>query len=160
MEVNNHDVAGIVRRVDRFVEELHKSQSSSVSQLKAADRVRLESYLLACESYQAWVVGEPELDLPESAPKAYSVPDAPVLAEVENESVNDLIRLMSLCREEILNSQSARQSAGLSKFDADRASALLAKCKSLLAHVDSATPLDLPESSPMRAQSGPGARGV
>ena len=36
----------------------------------------------------------------------------------------------------------------------------LAKMQTLLTYVEKSEPLDLPESSPMAAVSGPGARGV
>lgn len=151
MDIHNHDVVGFVNRLDRFMVELHKSASGGVSELSAADRARLDSYLSALEQYRDWVVAAPELDLPESHPQTYTVSDdAPVsVAELENEHVKDTMIMLGLARLELIKSQSALKGSGMIGFDQNRLTGIIDKIKLFLTnYVDSATPLDLPESSP------------
>lgn len=159
--VHNHDVDGICRRVERFRKELFHTVSSGVSEVNAHDRERLVSYLNALRAYHAWVIGQPQLDLPETHPRSYEVEDTVEYPQVENENVNDCLRLMALMRDEMLNSQSAREPSGLNKFDSGRLVMILDKADAFIAtYVDVSTPLDLPESSPKTTPSGPGRTGL
>ena len=147
----NHDIKGIINRLDRFAMELVSSQSSGVSQLGAPDRARLEQYLAALVAYKGWVVAAPGLDLPESHPTSYTVSDTIGVSfeDLENEHVKDVVRLMGLLRVEIVKSQSSSLASGMISFDASRFDGVVTKVKQFLVqYVDVATPLDLPESSP------------
>lgn len=159
--VYNHDIVGIYNRVNRFVEELVKSVSSGVSQMNAFDQARLLSYLKNISTYLAWVTAQPQLDLPETHPRLYALPEAPEPVTVENEEVDDVVRMLLVARDEIINSQSARQGSGLIPFDASRFLAVVKKCEAFMAdYVATVTPLDLPESSPTDPMSGGGKVGV
>ena len=159
--VYNHDVAGIHRRINRFIEELLKSASSNISMTNAHDQTRLQTYLDAIRTYRDWVVAQPLLDLPETNQRAITLDTDPPEQIVENESVVDVVRMLQLARDEIINSQSARHASGLIAFDEARLTALVDKIHNFLAdYIAVATPLDLPESSPMRGISGPGRTGV
>lgn len=159
--VNNHDIAGLQARINRFLEELHKSISSGVSQVNSFDQARVASYLEAIDTYHAWVIGQPQLDLPETSPRPIELESNPVITDVENESVNDMVRILGIARDEIVNSQSARLGAGLIPFDSVRLTAVIAKVRAfLINYVATTTPLDLPESSPQSAESGPGRKGI
>ncbi len=80
---------------------------------------------------------------------------------VENEGVNQTIRLMTALRIELVHSQSARLAARLQPFDSARFVAIVDKIESWLAdYIEQATPLDMPESSPEEPLSGPGNSGV
>lgn len=159
--VLNHDVVGLHSRINRFLEELIKSVSSSTSQVNVFDQERLKSYLGAILIYHDWVVGQPALDLPETHPREYALEASPVVPDVENENINDLVRLLVLAREELVNSQSARDPANLNKFDSARLLAVVAKAQAFLTeYIQKATPLDLPESSPQAVVSGSGRTGV
>lgn len=161
MFVYNHDICGLHRRMNRFIEELVKSVSSSTSQVNSFDISRLQSYLGALRAYRDWVVAQPQLDLPESHPKQHELLADPEVPQLENESIGDVIRMMELAREELVNSQSARDPAGLNQFDLSRLTAVIDKIDAFLtSYVNVATPLDLPESSPQAALSGPGRKGV
>ena len=161
MDVNNHDVAGLSARINRFIVEFHKSVSSGTSQVNPFDQERLSSYLDAIDTYHGWVIDQPQLDLPETHPRPISLEDNPVVSDVENENVNDVIRLLGISRDELVNSQSARDAAGLNKYDSARLTALIAKLRAFLsAYISTTTPLDLPESSPQAAQSGAGRKGI
>ena len=159
--VNNHDIAGINARVNRFIEELVKSVSSGTSQLNSFDQVRLVSYLDAIDTYHDWVIAQPNLDLPETHPRAITLNQNVPSMTVENDSINDLVRILTIARDEIVNSQSARDAAGLNKFDSNRLRSIVAKCRKFLSdYIVPTNPLDLPESSPAVAQSGAGRTGI
>jgi hypothetical protein len=159
--VNNHDVAGIARRINRFIDELQKSVSSESSQINAYDLERSRTYLKAVEEYHNWVMSQPQLDLPETHPRQINVEDGPALVSVENESLTDLVYMLALTRDEVLNGQSARQGSGLVIFDSNRLMAIVQKMNAFLeTYVSEVTPLDLPESSPMRSGAQDGRAGI
>ena len=159
--VYNHDVAGIHRRINRFISELTLSASSNISMTNDHDQARLQTYLDAIRTYRDWVVDQPLLDLPETNQRTIQLDANPAQQTVENESIVDVIRMLELARDEIVNSQSARHASGLIPFDEARLTALVEKIQAFLDnYIAIATPLDLPESSPMRGISGPGRTGV
>ena len=159
--VNNHDVVGIWDRLNRFIVEIYKSQSSQVSQFFSADQLRLASYLDAIDGYHAWVVSQPQLDLPETSPRVYVLKAAPAVTDTENDEVDNLIRLFELTRDELINSQSARQGSGFIPFDSVRLTAIVSKAREFLnTFVQQSTPLDLPESSPQTPTMGSGIGGI
>src|SRR5512137_2715394 len=102
----NQDVVGLYDRIQRFIEEMNKSVSSNLSLTNEFDQERLAKYLDAIDRYHAWVQAQPHLDLPETAPQEYVLEALVVPTNVENESINDVIRLMCACRDELTNSQS------------------------------------------------------
>lgn len=159
--VNNHDVVGLYNRINDFMVELIKSVSSQGSQMNEFDQVRLGSYLDAVDSYHSWVVSQPHLDLPETSPTEYTLRSFVEIPLVENESINDIIRMMTAMRGELINSQSARQAAGLIGFDSERLTAITEKARTfLVSYIGAVTPLDLPESSPEIESSGAGRTGI
>lgn len=159
--VYNHDIVGIQTRLNRFITEMYNSVSNGTSQTNTFDQVRLSSYLDAIDGYHAWVLGQPHLDLPETSPRAYALEANPVIADIENEDLADVIRMLQISRDEIVNSQSARDAAGLNKFDSARLSSIVAKVRAFLtSYMTKVSPLDLPESSPQDPLSGPGKLGV
>ena len=159
--VYNHDVAGIHRRINRFIIEMVKSVSTNGSLMNEFDQKRLASYLTAVKAYVGWVVSQPALDLPETSPRVYLLDANPNYDLVENESIVDVVRMLELVRDEVVNSQSARNAAGLTKFDEQRLLAVVTKVENFLAsYVAIITPLDLPESSPMRSASTAGKTGI
>jgi hypothetical protein len=156
-ELYNDDILGITDRIDRFLQEINKSQSANLSEYHAADLGRLKSYLSNLTVYVDWVVGQPQLDLPETSPLSLEIPALPDMPEADNPMVKDIIRLVVRMRGEILRSQSARRSTGLVKFDEERMRAVIAKCENYLeAYVEAVNPIDLPESSPDVPVTGPG----
>lgn len=160
-KVNNHDIVGLYNRINRFIIELQKSVSSQTSQVNEFDQERLARYLEAIDVYHSWVVDQPHLDLPETSPRDYELEDPPEVVETENESVNDVVRLLVLARDEVINSQSARDPANLNKFDSQRLTSAVAKARAFLEnYIIPITPLDLPESSPQEETTGSGMTGV
>jgi hypothetical protein len=157
----NTDVIGLVRRLNRFIVEIVKSQSSGTSKTLSFDVVRAQTYITAVRSYMAWVTGQPELDLPETGPRPVNLPTNPVIPEMENESLFDLATLLELARDELANSQSSRLSSNLIGFDAARLTAILDKADLFITnYILAIDPLDQPETSPAVAMTGPGKLGV
>ena len=156
----NIDVHSIVRRYNRMLVEVIKSQSANVSMTMPFDVTRVNSYIKAMRAYQKFVTGQPLLDCPETGPTEMVLPTNPTVPVIENESAADLCNLIEIARDELANSQSARLPTNLITFDATRQTAYLDKMDALVAYIGNAEPLDLPESSPMDAVSGPGRQGV
>lgn len=160
-KVYNSDVAGLHRRMNRFITEVMLSASNQSSYMSSFDIDRLRKYLGAVKSYIAWVTSQPQLDLPETSPREYMLDADPVIAVVENEAITDILRMLEVAREEMVNGQSARWPCGLMVFDVNRVLAIIAKIEAFLTdYVEKITPLDLPESTPSRAVSPKGSTGV
>lgn len=156
----NIDVHSCVRRYNRMIVEAMKSQSSGISYALPFDVTRMKSYIAGMQTFLSFVVAQPLLDCPETGPTDMPLPQNPVITPIENESAMDVIHLIEIARDELANSQSSRMPTNLVKFDFDRQQSYLTKILALMAYVEKSEPLDLPESSPMAAMSGPGARGV
>jgi hypothetical protein len=159
--VYNHDIVGLYNRLNRFVTELGKSVSANVSQMNEFDQARLQSYIDNVRKYMTWITSQPQLDLPETTPRPY-VLEAPIsIADVESEEVDDLIRMLSLARDELIGSQSARMGSNMIPFDVNRFMAAIEKTEAFLKnYVQAVTPIDLPESSPQDPMTAPGHGGV
>jgi len=158
---SNTDVYGLVRRINRFIVEIMKSQSSGVSQTISFDVARARSYLSAIVAYHDWVVAQPLLDLPETGPTYIDLPVAPTVPLFENESLYDICVLLELAREELANSQSSQLSSNLISFDSQRLMAIISKASKFITdYVTVVDPLDQPETSPMTPSTGKGITGV
>ena len=159
--VYNHDIVGIYDRLNRFIEEVSKAVSSNVSLTNQFDILRLTTYLDATDRYHDWIKAQPQLDLPETSPKPYFLKDAPVEFEIENEDMDDMLRMLRLGRDEIVHSQSSRLGSGLIRQDSERLTAIIAKARTFLNdYIVPTQPLDFPESSPAQELSGAGRTGV
>jgi len=156
----NIDVHSIVRRYNRMLVEIAKSQSSGISQVMPFDVIRITSYVNAMRAQLDFIVAQPLLDCPETGPMEMPLPPMPNVTPIENESAYDLMTLLEVARDEMANSQSGRIPSNLVKFDYDRQIAYLTKINNLIAYINVNEPLDFPESSPMVAMSGAGQRGV
>ena len=156
----NLDVLSLARRYNRVIVEVTKAQSSNVSQSMPFDVTRLKSYVASLRAYLNLVASLPLLDCPETGPTEVALPVNPPIQDIENESSYGILTMLDVARDELTASQSARLPTGLQKFDLDRQLSYLARIDSVLAYVSAQEPLDLPESSPMVAISGPGHTGV
>ena len=157
----NHDVAGLWQRINRFIEEVQKSVSSGVSLTNEFDVQRLKTYLDAIDRYHSWIKAQPTLDLPETSPRQYVLTPPPADIVVENEDLADVLRLFSLVRDEVVNSQSSRLGSGILSPDSARLSSAVGKVRTfLLEYIIPTQPLDLPESSPADPMTGSGRTGI
>lgn len=154
----NMDVLIIVRLLNRFIEEVSHSQSAGTTQATAADIARLTSYTVATRTYATHAINQPVLDLPETHPKTIDLPSLSEIPEMENDAFFAAAMLLETARDEIIKSASTRLSTNLITFDSARLFSILDKCDALVTgYIQTATPIDLPESSP-RAAMPPAGR--
>lgn len=149
--IYNHDIVGLYNRLNRFQMELIGSQSSDLSMTNAYDMARLSSYLDAMDKYHDWINGADQLDLPETKGFQYTLELPPVVPALENEDLEDMVRMLVLARRELVNSQSARAGTGFPvKQDSTRFRSITDKArKFLLTYMTPVQPLDMPVSSPL-----------
>lgn len=149
--VFNHDVIGLANRIGRFITELIRCDSSNLSTVTAADQKRWASYLDNVDGYQKHVVDAPALDLPQTTHSIkWPVEPLDAVPPMNNEALEDAVRLLSVEHAELLNSESANGASGLTSFDSVRLTAITSKCRKLLTdYVVPMTPIDLPASGPM-----------
>tara|TARA_R110000787_G_scaffold5686_3_gene20512 strand:- start:2133 stop:2618 length:486 start_codon:yes stop_codon:yes gene_type:complete len=161
MKVQNHDIAAMVRKIRRFEKELTKSVSSGLSELSKFDLERLVSYIAALKAFKAFSVSQPELDLPESSPMELDLGELGTLTNVENDDIAYMLNLTRVIKIELINSQSARRSAGLVSHDSKRMDSFITKLEIFISeYIAENSPLDLPESSPMVEGTGHGNTGI
>ena len=160
-EVFNHDCVILHDMLNRFIREVHNSQSNGVSGMNPHDQLRMTSYIASLRSLKGWIVAQPLLDLPETHPRPYTLEPKPEIKVVESEACNHFIRMLEACRTEIINSQSARLASSLIAHDATRFDLIVNKMEEFLTnYVAPSTPIDLPESSPGEDLAGHGRSGV
>lgn len=160
MKVQNHDIVGMIRLMRRFEKELEKAVSSGVSELSKFDLERLVTYVASLKKFKAFSVSQPELDLPESSPMEMDLGPLEALKNVENDNIAYLLNLFRVFKIEIVNSQSARRSAGMIEHDSVRFDSYVAKIEEYIKYIGETSPLDFPESSPMVPNTGLGETGI
>jgi len=145
----NMNVAGLVNRLNRFIKEMMYSQSANVNNYNEHDVERSRVYLQNLTSYIDWVVGQPIQDLPKTSPQPFTLAPMEEVIQVSNEMITDMVNYMVTMRDEILLSQSTRQSTGLMSHDERRTRSMIQTMTNFLDnYVAGANPVDMPESSP------------
>lgn len=159
--VYNFDIVYLNDKICRYAIEIIKSVSSGLAFTNEFDMARMLKYLDDIDAAISYVVAQPQLDMPETHPMLHPIESFPVLPNMESDEMDHVARLLRAVRTELINSQSARVGAGLLTFDALRATSLVEKARRwLVDYVAKRTPMDLPESSPQQAMTGPGRGGV
>lgn len=159
--VYNIDVTYLADKLARYAGEVQMSVSSNVAFVNQFDMERLQNYLTDIDRAIAYVLNQPQLDLPESHPMLHSIQAFPELRNLESDEWDHVVRLLRAGYIELVNSQSARLGAGLIAFDQRRVSALVAKTRQWLDdYVAARSPMDLPETAPQQAMSPAGSAGV
>ena len=153
--VLNHDVKGLYVRFNRFITEVGKAASGNTSAYSEADKSRARSYLNAIRSYSDWIKAQPRLDLPKTSPQQFVLAAAPAIDDTANPDVNDVVTLMVVARDELIASESARNSSGLIEYDETRMLAVLTKVENFFDnYVDKTSPIDTPETVSTGAATG------
>lgn len=159
--VFNLDVCYVNDKLCRYAYEVVKSVSSSLAATTPFDIQRMYNYLDDIDTAIAYVTAQPQLDLPESHPTLHAIEKFPEIPNMESDEMDHVARLLKSARTELVNSQSARMGAGFLPFDAARVTALVSKTRQWLTdYVSKRTPMELPESSPQQAMTGPGRGGI
>jgi hypothetical protein len=158
IQTNNHDVAGLVRRLDRALVEVTKSQSTGISGTLPFDATRLVAILASARSYIVWASSEPFLDCPASTPTYITVPCYGAVEEMDNDSAWDIAVLIDTAIMELQSADSGRISNGFPVTkDRERVQNLLTRIESLLnTFIMKVEPMDYPESSPRYPSTGQG----
>lgn len=162
-EVLNQDVAGLAERTDEVIYELAKSQSSNLTDMRPFDRTRIDEYNAMLNRYANWLVDAPDVDLPETHPRTYTIKflTQDMVLDVENKALRDLMRMYQALITELTNSQSARAANGLTVHDKRRFDLVMEKIsKFLTEYVDETQPIDMPESAPSSDSVTQGFRGA
>ena len=133
MQVKNHDIASLNRRINAFIFEMANSTSVSTSGLSAHDLGRFKAFFTEIKDFIGWMGGRPALDLPKTHPTiieldaAITVPD-----NIKNNNILDLIHHLKVLQTEAVNSQSKDVANGVSEPDKARWDELLAKVDALI----------------------------
>jgi hypothetical protein len=159
--IYNLDCTYLADKIARYAEEVQKSVSSSVAFVNEFDMARLMNYLTDLDAAVAYIIAQPQIDLPESHPMMQPIQAFPAMTNMESDEWDHVVRLLRAGYIELVNSQSARLGAGLMPFDAKRITALVAKCRAWLTdYVAARMPMDLPETSPQQLMPAQGRLGV
>lgn len=159
--IYNLDVTYLADKLARYAGEVQMSVSSNVAFVNEFDMARLQAYLTDIDAAVAYVLNQPQLDLPESHPMLHAIQPFPAQRDMESDEWDHVFRLLRSGYIELVNGQSSRLGAGLMPFDARRISALVAKTRQWLDdYVTKRSPMDLPETSPQQAMSAAGKAGV
>lgn len=159
--VYNLDITYLADKLARYAGEVQMSVSSNVAFVNEFDMARLQAYLTDIDAAVAYVLNQPQLDLPESHPRLNAIQPFPDQRNLESDEWDHVYRLLQSGYIELVNSQSSRLGAGLMPFDARRLTALISKTRQWLDdYVSKRSPMDLPETSPQQLMSPAGSHGV
>ena len=162
IKTNNHDVAGLVRRLDRALVEVTKSQSTAISGTLPFDNARLKTYITSARSYRAWMSAEPFMDCPATTPMFIEVPCYGQVLTMDNDSAWDVAQLLDTAIMELQSADCGRISNGFPvKEDGVRFDNTIKRIENLLLNfMEKIEPVDYPESSPRFASTGQGNTGL
>ena len=157
----NRNILVLYSKANRYIEELHKSNSANASAMDEHDVNRIKVYINTLKGYMAYVKAQPHPDLVEVHPRVRNLVAPYELAPIENEACMEACWIMEEFRDELANSQSAREHSGLLFFDLDRAVALLEKLETFIDnYAADLLPVDRPRSSPKYAMAPAGKKGI
>jgi len=145
----NRNILVLYSKVNRYIEELHKSNSANASAMDEHDVKRVMIYLNDLRAYMAYVKAQPHPDLVEVHPRVRELVEPYILVPIENEACMEVCWLLEEFRDEMSNSQSSREHSGLLFFDMDRGVSLLDKLEKFIEdYAQDLLPIDRPRSSP------------
>ena len=161
IQTKNLDIASLIRRLDRSLVEVTKSQSSGVSGTLPFDFARLESAIKMMKSFKKFAEGLPYMDTPETTPIIINVECYGTIPPIENDSAWDMAQILDTMMLELANSQSSNIGNGfLPPHDGKRFDDYVARLENLIAHSKGTEPVDYPESSPRADSTGAGVTGI
>ena len=154
----NLDISGLLRRLDRALVEVTKSQSTSINTTLPFDMTRLSSYVDSAKRYRTFMTGEPFMDCPETTPLLVEVQCYGQITPMDNDSIWDIAQIIDTTMVELSRAQSANISNGFPvPQDGIRFDAYMARIEKLMSvYMAPSEPLDYPESSPRFATTGDG----
>lgn len=161
IQTKNLDIASLIRRLDRSLVEITKSQSSSVTGMLPFDFSRLEAALKMLKSYKKFAEGLPFMDTPETTPVVINVECYGSIPPIENDSAWDMAQILDTMILELANSQSSNIGNGfLPPHDGKRFDDYVTRLENLITHSKATEPVDYPESAPRADSTGQGVTGI
>ena len=100
-ETLNMDIASLVRYLDRYILEMIGSTSSGTTDVRKADKTRLNAYIDGLVKRKEVVAGEDELDCPKTNRVSYVIPELPAVPPMDNDIVLDIINQLIMIRQEL-----------------------------------------------------------
>lgn len=148
--VNNLDIAGLIRRIDRIIYEFHHCSSASSSGVRKKDRERFDSWIELLTSYKDDAQGREEMDTPKSHTREYPLEYVSNESRtgLKNQAIVDIIYMLENMITDLAHSDSAGDPNRLSEHDEQRFNEAIEGIEGFLAnHVDEHTPSDMPEQA-------------
>lgn len=152
MKTSNLDVNLLGKEVLLFRNEVFKSASSEVFNVDIHDMTRLESYLARLERDLQHVVAMPKLDLPKWHKQEIEMPEIQTDYQVDNASVEYVLRILDAGYFELVSSQSSSLSNGLEIADAKRVEMLISRLKAWIVALKDTQEVDVPEHANSNGQ--------
>jgi len=147
MEVLNQDIYFLVKRMRLFRDEMTRQASNNSILISQPDRIRMDEYLAAAETFKAFVVKQPITDYPKTAPRKYVVGAGPEVPDLDNQDMMMILQLLKDAEDELILSQSGQMHINMTPHDSARFDSHYARVKSFLKDfVDTHAPIDRPES--------------
>lgn len=157
MVVQNMDVAGLIRRIRRFKQEIHKCNSAGLMFVTEKDLERIQSYFDSLNVYFDWMMSQPMQDFVKWHPTDIDLGVAPTLEAIENEALWDLLVMFEGLEVEVGLSGSAGMHTSMQVPDETRFREIIEKMGNFLTdYISEVQPLDVPESSPKAQLAGKG----
>jgi hypothetical protein len=159
--ISNADMEMLAFKWERIAEESLGAQSTETSAVHPADVGRMQNYFDDVERWMGFAHGAPILDMPETSKRTWLVQPEVTLRRIENDTLFTVARYALQYRDEALNSQSARNGAGMRDDDFKRHSDYISKMRALFNdYVAKQVPNDQPASSPTFATVDSAKHGV
>lgn len=169
--MNNGNLVSLCEQMDRVVVEELLSNSAFTPDFRKADKERLETYFRSWEKLANFMVKDPELDSPQTAPEKIPVQWISNKTEIvdedgevqtinhypENNAIRTITRDIRTLMGEMALSVSRRLPNGMMVADKKRFDMHLSKLRSFMAeYVEEVEPLDRPETDTYSSESGHG----
>jgi hypothetical protein len=144
----NSGLVAISRVLNRAELEVRGAASSNLAdRIKAADLVRIQSFLAFTRAQAAWEQAQPEMDWPKTHPIVRAFDTEPDVSRLNNDFCNTLIDMIRRVREELQLSNSRLDCSGIGKQDYSRFTSGMDRVDNYIANVIKKTdPLDVVET--------------
>uniref|UniRef100_A0A6M3L543 Uncharacterized protein n=1 Tax=viral metagenome TaxID=1070528 RepID=A0A6M3L543_9ZZZZ len=151
----NLDIGGLCNLINRYLTEIQSSQSAQQNNVLTADLVRWTKYNENLRTYGQVCLNRPALDMPKTSPREMVLDPMTDKVNVSNEMVSHLTNYYLAFRDEMLLSQSNRQSTALMTPDMTRFTSIMDSIEKYITdYVVTQEPMDMPESSPAEPMVG------
>jgi len=153
VEVRNTDVKWVVDHIKVFVRQMEKSSSARHWGMNTDDQKRAKQYIDRTIKAIEHVISQPDMDTPQTDPESLDILPLPSAEEIVSPAVRRLVRYFRIMHNELVRSQSAQQSGGLSNPDVARARNYMARATNLIdTYVAGEEAMDIPEGTELQEE--------